>query len=239
MTPPPDPSELASALVDGALSADDAARASADPEVAALAREFEALRSELRAMPPAPDIGRSTAVSAALDAVASDASRGAPGPPPAAQAPYPAQQRSGRPWLIAVASVILLVLAVGVISQLGGDNSEDLNTAQSDESADTADDAPTDSPDDLQSEEFDTNATEQPRDESADGATGEEPTGGAGDAEESGENEVVVADVIDLGPVEDVDELVAAVGAGASAEAPAPQAEPNEDLEERDDAARE
>ncbi len=65
----PDPTDtelLASALIDGALPADEAGSAQASPEVAALAEQFTAVRTVLADVPPAPIEARERALAAAL-----------------------------------------------------------------------------------------------------------------------------------------------------------------------------
>lgn len=70
--------ELASALVDGVLSADDAAEARRRPDVAARAAAIESSRAALRAVPPADSAARERAIAAALATFDEAASYGAP-----------------------------------------------------------------------------------------------------------------------------------------------------------------
>jgi hypothetical protein len=147
MTTPRDPDDLASALLDGLLTADEAAAARRDPAVAARLAELAAVREAMGTPPASPDPGaRERALAAALAAYdAGDeltdavASVGAVGPMSSRRraAARPAPSRAGtrasahgsarHRWLAAAAIVLVVVGLVGVLARnrgTGGDGSD-------------------------------------------------------------------------------------------------------------------
>ena len=162
MTAPhrPDPDDLASALLDGLLDADEAEAARRDPAVVARVAVLAAARDALATPPPPPDAaGRERAISAALaafdaetsatddDAIAADARPSAPprpfdhATPLARPAPGGAAGRGrGRRaalsehwarWLGVAAAVVLVVAGVSLLAR--GDGSDDGDTAATSE----------------------------------------------------------------------------------------------------------
>jgi hypothetical protein len=164
MTAPhrPDPDDLASALLDGLLDADEAEEARRDPAVVARVAALAAARDALATPPPPPDAaGRERAISAAMsafdaetsaaddDATATDAS---PSAPPrtfehATPLPRRASARAGgrghgrraapsehwARWLGVAAAVVLVVAGVSLLAR--GDGSGDEDTAAEDTSS--------------------------------------------------------------------------------------------------------
>jgi hypothetical protein len=161
MTAPhrPDPDDLASALLDGLLDADESEAARRDPAVVARVAALAAARDALATPPPPPDAaGRERAISAALaafdaetsvsddDAItAADAGPSAPprpfdhATPLARPAPAGAAGRGRRTarterwvrWLGAAAAVVLVVAGVSLLAR--GDGSDDGDTAATSE----------------------------------------------------------------------------------------------------------
>ena len=163
MTAPhrPGPDDLASALLDGLLDADEAEAARRDPAVVARVAALAAARDALAAPPPPPDAaGRERAISAALSAfdaetsatddaaIAADASPSVTPPrfdhatPLARRAPVrgagrgrgrgTARSEQWARWLGAAAAVVLVVAGVSLLAR--GDDSDDGDTeASSDE----------------------------------------------------------------------------------------------------------
>lgn len=224
MTSPPDHSELASALLDGALPADEAARAAADPEVGALADEFRNLRSEMQDLPPAPDIGRAGAVAAAVEAAHAEAAAAtAASTSPRFSPPPQPPGRQNRPWLVALAgaaaSVVLVLLAVGVVTTLGDkDNDADVTAAADSDDAEHGNDAAPGAADDS-------GAAEEAEGGSAGDGTADSDAGEIADESLNPEDEMAEepsapqgAGVIDLGSFDDVSELAVAVRDEASSE---------------------
>ncbi|HET6663339.1 MAG TPA: hypothetical protein VFG94_03745, partial [Acidimicrobiales bacterium] len=151
MTTPRDPDDMASALLDGLLTEDEAAAARRDPAVAARLAELGAVREAMGTPPASPDPGaRERALAAALAAYdAGDeltdavASVGTVGPMSGRRraAARPAPSRAGTPssapgsahgsarhrWLAAAAIVLVVVGLVGVLARnrgTGGDGSD-------------------------------------------------------------------------------------------------------------------
>ena len=162
MTAPhrPDPDDLASALLDGLLDADEAEEARRDPAVVARVAALAAARDALATPPPPPDAaGRERAISAAMsafdaetsaaddDATATDASPSAPPRPFEHATPLPrgASARAGgrghgrraalsehwARWLGVAAAVVLVVAGVSLLAR--GDGSDDGDTAATSE----------------------------------------------------------------------------------------------------------
>jgi hypothetical protein len=149
-TPPPDPDELASDLVDGVLPAGDAARLRADPEIAARVEAIEALRAAMRVPPPSTAGAVDRAVAATFAALDADSAPpptrlravDRPAPPPTAHLPAPASTysgqaaRSAKPWLAAAAAIVLIgLVTVGVLSNRGSDQSSSDTAAVAPKSA--------------------------------------------------------------------------------------------------------
>jgi hypothetical protein len=162
MMPPRDPDDLASALLDGLLTDDEAAVAQRDPAVAARLAELAAVRDAVRRPPAGPDpVAREQGLAAALaafeasEAPAEQREAGAVGstvrshghrrPPSGSAAARGGTRRprgtAGRRWLTA-AAVVLAVVGLGVLASnwdAGSDNTD--NAAQggaTDESSEEA-----------------------------------------------------------------------------------------------------
>jgi len=162
MTAPhrPDPDDLASALLDGLLDADEAEAARRDPAVVARVAALAAARDALATPPPPPDAaGRERAIAGALaafdaetsatddDAIAADARPSAPPrpfdhatplarPAPGGAAGRGRGRRTARTerwvrWLGAAAAVVLVVAGVSLLAR--GDGSDDADTAATSE----------------------------------------------------------------------------------------------------------
>ena len=208
MTAPhrPDPDDLASALLDGLLDADEAEAARRDPAVVARVAALAAARDALATPPPPPDAaGRERAISAAMsafdaetsaaddDATATDASPSAPPRTfePATPLPRRASARAGgrghgrraapsehwARWLGVAAAVVLVVAGVSLLAR--GDGSGDEDTAAEDTS-------------------------------SGDGGAGSEaeaPAEAGESADESTAGRLASGDVLDLGAAESPDAL--------------------------------
>lgn len=114
---------LAHAALDGELTAEEQARAGADPEIVAEVERLRAVRAGLRAVEPPPPAQRQALLAAALDAFDTGAARDeAPrvvAPPP----PSLAARRRARWLLPAAAAALVGVAAVGAI--VGTDGSDD------------------------------------------------------------------------------------------------------------------
>ena len=139
MTTPHDPDELASALLDGLLSDDEAAAARRDPAVVARLAELAAVRQAVGTPPPPPDpASRERSLAAALAAF--DAADGGETDDPAAAVAPMTRTRAARSadtswrasdpgrrgrWLTA-AAVILVVVGLGFLARdLGSDGDSD------------------------------------------------------------------------------------------------------------------
>jgi hypothetical protein len=193
--PTPDPDELASALVDGLLTPQEAERARQDPTVTRRVEELQRVRAMLQSTPPPAPGAADRAVAAAMAAFdpparhlrAIDSSV----PPPA----RPGAARNAR-WLAAAAAVVvvLLVAAVGLLANSGGDSDQAEVTASADDSGKAAEEAPAaperSNDDDESGDAFDSSA---------------EANAGAG--------ELAPSTLPDLGPVSDPDELRSRVAA--------------------------
>jgi hypothetical protein len=123
MTAPRDPDDLASALLDGLLTDDEAAVARRDPAVVARLAELAAVREAVRRPPAGPDpVARERGLAAALaafeagDDAAEQRGAGAPvGSTVAAGTPWRPRGTAGRRWLTA-AAVVLAVVGLGVLA---------------------------------------------------------------------------------------------------------------------------
>ena len=154
MTAPRDPDDLASALLDGLLTDDEATVARRDPAVAARLVELAAVREAVGLPPPGPDPAARerglTAALAAYDAAddadedvdeqdSGDESGGAPVSPlsPARAAARPATSRGATPWRpqgtarrrwLTAAAVMLAVVGLGVLARNWDSGSDDTET---------------------------------------------------------------------------------------------------------------
>jgi hypothetical protein len=198
MTAPRDPDDLASALLDGLLTDDEAAMARRDPEVVARLAELAAVREAVRRPPEGPDpVARERGLAAALAAfeagdetaeqrgasASTGTAVGAPGRRPAGR---PVAARSGTPWRprgtagrrwLTAAAIVLAVVGLGVLASYLGTSSDSADTAAS-----GGDDA-----------------------ERSGDATAEEPEGGTG--EESAPPSVAPGGIVDLGDVDSPEAL--------------------------------
>jgi hypothetical protein len=131
MTDPRDPDDLASALLDGLLSDDEAAVARRDPAVAARLAELAAVRDAVRQPPRGPDpAARERGLAAALAAYDSPDEADEPGGgvssmrggrPARSAAPHPdtpwrPHGTAHRRWL-AAAALVLVVVGVGILAR--------------------------------------------------------------------------------------------------------------------------
>jgi hypothetical protein len=163
MTAPRDPDDLASALLDGLLTDDEAAVAQRDPVVVARLAELAAVREAVRRPPAGPDpVARERGLASALAAFeAGDEAaeqRGAVTtagttvsplgrPRPAAR---PATARAGTPWRprgsagrrwLTAAAIVLAVVGLGVLASNWDTGSDNADTASRDAAAGGSDDA--------------------------------------------------------------------------------------------------
>jgi hypothetical protein len=239
--------ELASALLDGQLSSEEAIRAQADPEVLARVTAMTQARAELRAVPPPPAGHADAAIAAALAAAVPaqpqpshlQAVPPTPGPlppvaagmpPGASPSPFPPQHPAGSGgggspyrWLAAAAAVVVVALvAVGVLSNDANDEN-----------------AVTGSPD--RRAEVPSADAEGSSDAGAGGAGGGDESGGAaepgrgdsnGDAQETSDVPAAAGSgVEDLGTVsrdELLDEVTASMSAGDGGDPDATSADQTE-----------
>jgi hypothetical protein len=198
MTAPRDPDDLASALLDGLLTDDEAAMARRDPEVVARLAELAAVREAVRRAPEGPDpVARERGLAAALAAFeagdeaavqrGASASTGTTvdalgrrpaGRPVAARSGTPWRPRgtAGRRWLTA-AAIVLAVVGLGLLASNWDTGSDSADTATS-----GGDDA-----------------------ERSGDATAEEAEGGT--AEESAPPSVAPGGIVDLGDVDSPEAL--------------------------------
>jgi hypothetical protein len=201
MTAPRDLDELASALLDGLLTDDEAAAAKRDPAVAARLAELTAVRDAVRQTPAGPDpVARERGLAAALAAF--DAGDGGEQPGTGASAgttvsplgrrrsatrPAAAHRgttrrprgTAGRRWLTAAAIVLAVVGVVG-LSVLATNW-------------------------DTGSDDGDTAASSSDEDRRSDNATQEQPESGT--AEESAPPSVAQGGIVDLGDVDSPEAL--------------------------------
>lgn len=180
MTAPRHPDDLASALLDGLLTDDEAAVARRDPAVVARLAELAAVREAVRRPPAGPDpVARERSLAAALaafeagDDAAEQRGAGAVGStvgaggrlrpaerPAAARAGTPWRPRgtAGRRWLTA-AAVVLAVVGLGVLVSNWDTGSDTADTAARDATAGGSDD--TGGSGSATAEEFEGGTTEQ------------------------------------------------------------------------------
>jgi hypothetical protein len=182
MTAPHDPDDLASALLDGLLTADQAAAARRDPAVVARLAELAAVRESVRRSPARPDpVARERGLAAALaafdvgddDAEQRGAGASVVGPVgdrgrrgraerPAGEPtgiPWRPPGRAGRRWL-AAAAVVLAVVGLGVVVSNWDAGSDSADTAGRETSTRAGDDAGGGS-DEATAEEAEDGAAEQ------------------------------------------------------------------------------
>jgi hypothetical protein len=144
MTAPRDPDDLASALLDGLLTDDEAAAATRDPVVVARLAELAAVREAVRRLPAGPDaVARERGLAAALAAFdAGDEAgqqRGASVPAGTTVSPLGRRGPARRPvaagggWLTAAAVVLAVVgvVGLGVLASNWDTGSDDGDTAAS------------------------------------------------------------------------------------------------------------
>lgn len=202
---PRDLDELASALVDGSLDADEAARAAADPEVATRAEEIRRLQASLGDVPAAPPTAEDAAVAAAVDAFDEEAVRQDVAPIASAGGGVRwLSPRNSRPWLVAAAVLAIVVVAAGLFTRR--DSSDDSVAATGRDAAEepASEAAESNAPSDQDDAAALDAAEDSARDEVA---PGNDDVGGTS-------AERPLADVGDLGDVDGVDELTARVMAG-------------------------
>lgn len=140
---------LASAYLDGELTADERRIAEADPAVMAEVEQLRALRADLTAAEPASDAARESAIAAAMGAF-HELHRAAGADAPAAAAPrvVPFRERfNTQRWLaVAAAAVAIGLLGVVVVNGLGGGTGGENDSADMavEPAADEAADEPAD-----------------------------------------------------------------------------------------------
>lgn len=223
--------ELASALLDGELSAEDTARAEADPIVMARVAALQSARAQLRAVPAPPPGHADTAIAAALAAAAPQQQSGhlravpglSPSPgglptAPRSPMPQPATARPGRSgqhrWLAAAAAIVVVALvAVGILAT-SSDDSDDLTAASPGDAESRAEEdpgvmeaEPDDAAEDSSADQSGGGDQETSADDggSGGGSGGEAPTSAASDA-----------GVVDLGDITS-DDLISEVSSSMSA----------------------
>ncbi len=145
--------DLASALLDGLLTGDEAAAARRRPDVVARAAEMDAARSAVRAVPSPDPAARDRAVAAALAAFDDEATPAGAGAPPAstgspsgaqdAAADLDARRRAHRArgrgaprWLGAAAAVAAVLVGVAGLVAVSSDGGSDDEASQSSASSD-------------------------------------------------------------------------------------------------------
>jgi hypothetical protein len=138
MTAPRDPDELASALLDGLLTDDEAAAAKRDPAVAARVTELAAVREAVGRPPAGPGpVARERGLAAALAAFeAGDEAgeqRGTGTSAGTTVSPLGRRRPAGRGWLTAAAIVLAVVgvVGLGVLASNWDTGSDDGDTAGS------------------------------------------------------------------------------------------------------------
>lgn len=139
MNAPTDPRELASAIVDGLLSADEATRAMAQPAVAAHVEELRQLRDLLREVPHPDELSKARALNAAIEA-GMEAQRQSFEPTSPSPVPSLGGRRRAPAWLAVAAVLVLLALGAGLITSLR-DGDDDLATSSADSETSTAEES--------------------------------------------------------------------------------------------------
>jgi hypothetical protein len=221
MTAPRDPDDLASALLDGLLTDDEAAVARRDPAVVARLAELAAVREAVRRPPAGPDpVARERGLAAALaafeagDDAAEQRGAGAPvGSTVAAGTPWRPRGTAGRRWLTA-AAVVLAVVGLGVLASnwdTGSDNAD--NAAQGGETTGDSDDAGGGSG----------------------SATVEEPEGGT--AEQGAAPTVAPGGIVDLGEVDSSEALAERARSALASGSPSPLSEASSGEDAADEGA--
>jgi hypothetical protein len=217
MTAPDDPDDLASALLDGLLSDDEAAVARRDPAVVARLAELAAVREAVRRPPAGPEpVARERGLAAALaafeagDDPAEQRAAGAGGRTAAAGGRRPAERptaaRTGTPWRprgtagrrwLTAAAVVLAVVGLGVLASNWDTGSDNADTAGGEATARESDDAGGGSG----------------------SATEEEPEGAA---EQGGAPTVAPRGTVDLGDVDSSEALAERARSALAAGSPSP-----------------
>ena len=221
MTAPRDPDDLASALLDGLLTDDEAAVARRDPAVVARLAELAAVREAVRRPPAGPDpVARERGLAAALaafeagDDAAEQRGAGAPvGSTVAAGTRWRPRGTAGRRWLTA-AAVVLAVVGLGVLASnwdTGSDNAD--NAAQGGETTGDSDDAGGGSG----------------------SATVEEPEGGT--AEQGAAPTVAPGGIVDLGEVDSSEALAERARSALASGSPSPLSEASSGEDAADEGA--
>jgi hypothetical protein len=147
--PDRDPDELdalASAHLDGATSAEEAAQVAADPALQARVEELRAVRDAVAAVPPVDPVRRDAAIAAALAAFAEGgAATTSPAPiaPVTSLAAVAARRRRSPSRALrlvgAAAAVVLLAALVPLLGKLGSSDDDRSETAARDVGAPTSD----------------------------------------------------------------------------------------------------
>jgi len=134
---------LASAALDGAVTAEERARAESDPEVVAEVERLRAVRGALSVVEPPDADRRDVAIAAALAAFARSGTVAPPSGAVVAPLP-PARSRRGHRWLAPLAAAAAVaVIAVGGIVATRSSDDEDSSSADraAEQSVQTASDA--------------------------------------------------------------------------------------------------
>jgi hypothetical protein len=136
-----DPLLQASAYLDGELSADERARAEAEPAVTAMIAQLRSIRDLVREVEPLDDTRRDRLVAAALDAAGPATAEGRR----SSVVPMPSRPTAGR-WL-GVAAAVVAVAGLGVVAVASLDGGRDDDSTASDAAATVAAPAPDDADD--------------------------------------------------------------------------------------------
>jgi hypothetical protein len=138
--PDPDADDLdalASAHLDGATSAEEAARVAGDPALQARVEELRAVREAVAALPPVDTARREVAIAAALAAFAEDGAAASASPPlaPVTSLATVTARRRPSPTRVmrvvgAAAAVVLLAALVPLLGKLGGSDDDAASTAE-------------------------------------------------------------------------------------------------------------
>lgn len=208
MTAPHDPDDLASALLDGLLTDDEAAVAQRDPAVAARLAELAAVREAVRRPPAGPDpVARERGLAAALAAF--DAGDEATEQRRAGAAAGTTVSPLGRRWL-AAAAIVLAIVGLGVLASNWDTGSDNADTAARDASAGGSDDGG-----------------------QSGSATAEESGGGT--TEESAAPTVAPGGIVDLGDVESPEALAERARSALAADFPSPLGQASEGQDAADE----
>lgn len=192
MTDPHDLDDIASAHLDGATSAEEAARVAADPALQARVEELRAVRDALAEVPPVAPEAREAAVAAALAAFDEGDAPEQPAAPVTPLAPRRGLSPAAARALSVAAVVLLIALLVPLLASIDSDD----ETASFDSTGDAIE-----------------GGAESASDGGEDAARDAAPsTVGAPQQSEGGQG-VAPAPVVDLGTFQDLDALAAAVAA--------------------------